>query len=82
MFKHLILATSLDPCLRRGDIPHNRDDTGSSINLLHRTEVIVTNPRLNGVKILKKYFPELKADGDDRLYPSSIYENNVALVNS
>ncbi|WP_341758516.1 proton-conducting transporter membrane subunit [Candidatus Tisiphia endosymbiont of Ditula angustiorana] len=36
----------LDPCLRRddiresrGDITHNRDDTGSSINLLHRIEV-------------------------------------------
>ncbi|WP_341758089.1 hypothetical protein [Candidatus Tisiphia endosymbiont of Ditula angustiorana] len=37
---------------------------------------IVINPHHNGVKILKKYFLELKADGDDRLYPSTIYEND------
>ncbi|WP_417904499.1 hypothetical protein [Candidatus Tisiphia endosymbiont of Micropterix aruncella] len=37
---------------------------------------IVKDPNHNGVKILNKYFLQLKADGDDRLYPSTIYENN------
>ncbi|WP_417904498.1 hypothetical protein [Candidatus Tisiphia endosymbiont of Micropterix aruncella] len=41
---------------------------------------IVKDPNHNGVKILNKYFPQLKTEGNKRLYPSTIFQNDDGAV--
>ncbi|HJD56876.1 MAG TPA: hypothetical protein LFW12_02020 [Rickettsia endosymbiont of Sericostoma sp. HW-2014] len=44
------------------------------------TKGIVKNYTNSGIKILEKYFPELKINEDTRLWASKIYENNNGAV--